>query len=411
MPDLAVVNAGELVTCREGSPDGGLGIIEDGALLVERGKVAWVGTTKEYRRKTVGRAARMVDAGGVLVTPGFVDPHTHLLFAGSREDELERKVAGESYTEILRAGGGIARTVRDTRRAPTSQIIAESKSRILNLERAGVTTAEVKTGYGQNLENELRMLDALHGLRREVDIELVPTFLGLHAKPPEFKGSSEYVDYAAKQMLPEVAKRKDKPEFSDCFLEEGFFSKSECSRYLRASAKLGFKLKVHADEFGDSGGASLAGELRCVSADHLGKSSKEGFGSLAKNGVTAVLLPGTSFFSGIPYADAKGAMAAGCTVALGTDLSPNSWIESPQLVMSLACIGMKLTPAQALLGFTKNAARALGREDIGVLKPGSAADFLVHKYASYRFLPYQTGGHYVSKAFKRGREVYRSEVD
>ncbi|MBI3841396.1 MAG: imidazolonepropionase [Thaumarchaeota archaeon] len=407
---LALINAGELVTCAGArrAPDvEQLGIIEDGAFVAERGKVSWVGTTREYRRKTFGRPAKVVDAHGSLVTPGFVDPHTHLLFAGSREDELKRKVAGESYTEILRSGGGIARTVRETRAATSEAVVRESLGRLAQLMRNGVTTAEVKTGYGQSVREELRMVSALRMLRAEArGVEVVPTLMGLHSTPAEAGSVGEYVRQVVGEMLPRVAKMKDKPAFSDCFCEEGVFSREECSRYLKASKLLGFGCKVHADEFSESGGAYLAAEAGCVSADHLGRSEPEGIRKMAEAGVTAVLLPGTSLFSGIPYADARMILGAGCRVALGTDLSPNSWVESPQIVMSLACAGMRLSPARALLGFTREAARGLGREDLGLLAPGSAADFVVHGLPNHGFLPYRVGGRYVKKVFKGGREAW-----
>lgn len=375
-------------------------------MLVDHGKVTWVGTTRDLRRKSLGKPTRTVDARGGLVTPGFVDPHTHLVFAGSREDELERKIRGESYTTILAAGGGIARTTRETRTATMKQIIQESSQRLDQLLKSGVTCAEVKTGYGQRFKDELRLLDAIKKLGATSRVELVPTFLGLHASPPEFKNAKDYTDYAIREMLPKVAGLKARPAFSDCFCEEGVFSRGECSRYLRASRELGFSLKIHADEFAESGGASLAAETGCVSADHLGKSALSGIREMARRGVTAVLLPGTSLYSAIPYADARAILDEGCDVALGTDLSPNSWIESPQFVMSLACSAMRMTPADALLGFTCNAAKAIARKDIGTLAVGSSADFVIHSVSGHRFLPYRVGGRYVREVFKSGNRVY-----
>lgn len=408
MPDLVLINAGELVTCSGvgGTAEERLGVVEGGALVVDDGLIAWAGTTRELKRKTIGRPKRTVDAEGGLVTPGLVDPHTHLVFAGSREDELERKVEGESYTSILAGGGGIVRTVRETRDASAAKIAAESGERLSQLLRNGVTTAEVKTGYGQRLEDELKLLDAIARLRKYADVEVVPTLLGLHATPPEFGGSSEYTDYAIREMLPALAKAKRRAVFSDCFCEDGVFSREECARYLRASRELGFALKVHADEFTESGGAHLAADLGCVSADHLGSAEPSGIEAMSRKGVTAVLLPGTSLYSNIPYADARAIAKSGCRVALGTDLSPNSWVESPQMVMSLACNGMRMTPAQALLGFTRNAAAALSRNDLGFIGVGSAADFVIHSLPGYRFLPYRVGGSYVRRVFKRGREAY-----
>ena len=403
-PDLAVVKAEELVTIEV--DDGSLGIIEDGALVVEGGRVAWTGSTAEFRRKSFAKPRKLVDATGKLVTPGFVDPHTHLVFAGSREDELERKIAGESYVSILEGGGGNSRTMVETREVGRARRVAEARGRVEQLARNGVTTAEVKTGYGQNLTSELKMLDVTKSLNRVGPIELVPTFLGLHARPPEFGKTDEYVDYSIRTMLPEVAKRR--PAFSDCFCEEGVFSREQCGKYLRASKSLGLALKIHADEFADSGGASLAAEMGCISADHLGKSGREGAEEMAKKGVVAVLLPGTSLYSNIGFADAKMIGSAGCRIALGTDLSPNSWIESPQHEMMLACNAMKMTPGAALRGVTVEAARALGRSDIGRLSPGVKADFVIHDLPSYRFLPYRVGGGYVSAVFKDGKEIFSS---
>jgi imidazolonepropionase len=247
-------------------------------------------------------------------------------------------------------------------------------------------------------------MNAISALSRIEKMDLVPTFLGLHASPPEFKRSVDYVRYAINVMLPAVASLK--PAFSDCFCEEGVFSREECLKYLRASEALGLRLKIHADEFGDSGGASLAARIRCVSADHLGKSAREGLEKMAERNVVAVLLPGTSLFSGIRFADVKTVRDAGCEIALGTDMSPNSWIESPQFVMALACAGMRMTPAEVLRGFTVNAAKAIGRADIGRLAPGYAADFVIHRLPSHRFLPYRVGGDYVERVFKGGVVVH-----
>ena len=404
-----MIHAAELVTCRGHgeTPEESLGLIEDGAIGVDGGKVSWVGTTEEFNRKGI-KARKTVDASGKLVTPGFVDPHTHLVYAGSREDELERKVAGESYASILASGGGIMRTLKETRSASSERIARESSDRLRQLLRNGVTTAEVKTGYGQSVDGELKMLEAIRLLKETSKVELVPTFLGLHATPPEYKRGSDYVDFAIRRLIPAVSSAETRCAFSDCFCEEGVFSREECKRYLRASKEAGFGLKIHADEFAESGGASLAAELGCTSADHLGRSDPSGFGSMAAKGVSAVLLPGTSLSSFIPYADARTIIRAGCNVALGTDLSPNSWIESPQLVMSLACSGMKLTPAEALLGFTRNAATAIGRQDLGTLTEGSSADIVVHSVPSYRFLPYRIGGQYVESVFRKGEVVFGS---
>lgn len=410
MFDLALVHAGELVTCsgKGGTAEEKLGIVEDGALLVAGGRVVWTGTTRQLRQKSLGKVERKVDAHGDLVTPGFVDPHTHLVFAGSREDELERKASGESYVSILAGGGGILRTVRETKSSTPARLVKESMGRLGRLAKNGVTTAEVKTGYGLDRAGETKMLGAIQRLGKASPVELVPTFLGLHARDPGFKDTKGYVDYVVREVLPTMARGKDRPVFADCFCEEGVFTAAECARYLRASRDFGFRLKIHADEFADSGGAAVAAQLGCVSADHLGRSSASGIEAMARRGVVAVLLPGTSLYSSIPYADARGILDAGCRVALGSDLSPNSWVESPQFVMGLACTAMKMTPAQALLGFTRHAAEAIAREDLGTLTEGSQADFVIHRVPSYRFIPYRVGGSYVREVFKYGRLAYCS---
>jgi imidazolonepropionase len=411
---LALVNAGELVTCPDSRGKGGvesLGIVNDGALIVQGGRVAWVGSMKEFKQRKGGTPEMVVDAEGGLVTPGFVDPHTHLVFAGSREDELERKIAGESYTDILMSGGGIVRTIKDTRKARLDEIVGQSAVRLGELVRNGVTTVEVKTGYGQDLETELKLIKAIGRLRALGKIGIVSTFLGLHAKPPEQKTSEEFVRATIGGILPAVARLADRPTFSDCFCEDGVFDRDQCDRYLKASKALGFGLKIHADEFTDSGGASLAAESGCVSADHLGFGEREGLRQMAERKVAAVLLPMTSFYSGIKYADARGTIESGCTVALGTDLSPNSWVESPQLVMSVACTSLRMSPAEALLGFTRNAAQAVGQDDVGSLVVGSKADFVVHNLESYRFLPYRVGGRYVKTVFKEGKKLFEARGD
>ncbi|MBI3859752.1 MAG: imidazolonepropionase [Thaumarchaeota archaeon] len=410
MASVAVINARELLVCSgaDATDDdvSSLGIIEDGALLSINGDVAWVGTTGEFRRKSFGKVGKVMDAGQGVVTPGFVDPHTHLVFSGSREDELERKGRGESYTSILKSGGGILKTFRETGRSSVSKIVEQSKSRLNQLQANGVTTIEVKTGYGGRLKEEIKLLKSIAALRRSAGADLTATFLGLHAKHPEFRTSGDHVDYAIKRMLPFIAGLRDRPAFSDCFCEEGVFSRDECARYLSASKRLRFALKIHADEFSDTKGASLAAEAGCTSADHLGYADHEGVLKMAREGVVPVLLPTTSLYSGIKYADAQAFVKAGCRVALGTDLSPNSWVESPQIVMAVACTALKLSPAQSVMGFTSNAAAAIGRKDIGSLEVGKRADFVVHSVPSYRFLPYRVGGRYVSKVVRCGKVVF-----
>ncbi|MEM0117833.1 MAG: imidazolonepropionase [Conexivisphaerales archaeon] len=407
--DISLYNAGELVTMngKEGGSDGEetLGIIHDGAFIVREGRFAWVGTTQELKEKG-HKSSIIIDANGQVVLPGLIDPHTHLIFAGSREDELERKIKGESYMDILRSGGGINRTLVMTRAATEEQLLTLAYNRIKQLISSGVTTVEVKTGYCQQLEGELKLLRVISRLNRECGIDVIGTFLGLHTLPPEFRSGEEYTSYVMKVMLPNVAASEARPVFADCFCEEGLFSSALCERYLNLSSQMGFKLKIHADEFSDAHGAEVAARTGCTSADHLENSSSEGLKMMATKGVTAVLLPLTAFYSRIRQPNFKRIKESGCTFALGTDLCPNSWVESPQLVMAFACVELGMTPAEALAGFTTGAARALSLNDRGAIKEGNLADFAMYEMPSYRFLPYRIGGSYVRSVYKRGIRIY-----
>lgn len=408
MHQLAVIDSAQLVTLNNFTAKGPineftLGIIEDGALVVDEGRISWVGTSKELRQSGI-EAKKIINAEGCLVTPGFVDPHTHLIFAGSREDELDRKMSGESYMEILRSGGGIIRTIRETRKSGIKKLLEESMLRLNNLVRNGVTTIEVKTGYGQNLKDELKMLKVANLLNKS-GVDVVPTYLGLHALPEEFRSAEEYSVYVIKEVIPTISSYSYRPIFSDCFCEEGIFDKNICRKYLLASRKYGLKLKIHADEFSRAGGAELAAELGCISADHLENSSKRAFRMMAKRGVSAVLLPGTAFYSRISYPDIGSIRDSGCNIALGTDISPNSWIESPQLVMALAVNEMRMTAAESLVAFTAGASLALGLTDRGMIKVGMKADFVIHDIPNYKFLPYRIGGNYIRYVFKDGQEL------
>ncbi|MDG6934115.1 MAG: imidazolonepropionase [Nitrososphaerota archaeon] len=415
-PDLAVVNISQLVTnskCSVGQTvdEDSLGIINDGAMIVDNGKITWTGSMQQYRALNLGKPGRLIDATGRLVTPGFVDPHTHLVFGGSREDEFERKLKGESYKQILDSGGGIKRTIMSTRESSVEALFDAAQSRLKQLISCGVTTIEVKTGYGQDLNTEEKILKVAQLLEEHSGIDIIPTFLGLHSTPPEYGSASDYTRYIIRDVLPKIATLSYRPVFSDCFCESGIFDQDLCRSYLKASSTFGFRLKIHADEFGASGGAELAAETGCTSADHLENSTEAGLLSMAERGVVAVLLPATALYSGIKPPDAKRIQKLGCTIALGTDLSPNSWVESPQLVMMLACTQMGLSPAQALSAFTFGASLALARDDTGRLVPGAKADFVIHEVPDYRFLVYRIGGQYVSSVFKSGVQIYRKQQD
>jgi len=395
-----------------------LGLIEDGAVAVSRGLVTLVGTTEEVLAQT--EAEEMLDASNRVVMPGFVDPHTHLVFAGSREDEFESRLRGTTYMEIMAAGGGIMSTVRATRVATLPQLIAQSRGRLDRMLAHGTTTAEAKSGYGLNVDDELKMLEAIRQLDATHPVDLVPTFLGAHAVPVEFKGrADEYVEVVINEMLP-LAERElrenasgasapSMPFFCDVFCEEGVFSVGQSRRILERARELGFGLKVHADEFKPLGGTRLAVELGAVSADHLVCTPVDEIEALAGSDTIAVSLPGTPFGLGHhEYTPARQIIEAGGALALATDLNPGTcYCESMQIIIALACRYMRLTPAEAIAATTLNAAHALGLGDrVGSLETGKRADILVLDIPNYRHLGYHFGVNLVERVIKSGQLLY-----
>ena len=394
-----------------------LGLIENGAVAASRGLITLVGTTEEVLAQT--EAEEMIDASNGVVMPGFVDPHTHLVFAGSREDEFESRLKGATYMEIMAAGGGIMSTVRATRAATLPQLIAQSRERLDRMLAHGTTTAEAKSGYGLNVEDELKMLEAIRQLDATHPIDLVPTFLGAHAVPVEFKGRvDEYVEMVVNEMLP-LAERELRgntsvpsvPFFCDVFCEEGVFSLSQSRRILERAKELGFGLKIHADEFKPLGGTRLAVELGAVSADHLVCTPVEEIEALAGSDTIAVSLPGTPFGLGHhEYTPARQIIEAGGALALATDLNPGTcYCESMQFIIALACRYMRLTPAEAIAAATLNAAHAIGLGDrVGSLETGKKADILVLNISNYRHLGYHFGVNLVEKVIKSARVLWRN---
>lgn len=396
--DLVVTGIGELATLagapgpRVGGAMSELGLVRRAALAADRGRLVFVGPEARLRRAVRLRPGATVwDAGGACVVPGWVDAHTHLLFAGDRHDEVGRKVRGASYAEIAARGGGLYRTVRATRRATAPTLLAESAARLRRIAAGGTTTLEVKSGYALTHEGELRLLELIPVLARRTGLRLVPTFLGAHAVPPEYRGRSRaYLERLVRATLPEVARRR-LASACDVFCEPGFFSVAEARRLLRAAAALGLATTIHADEFVRSGGARLAAELRCRSADHLLATNARDRAALARARVPAVLLPVTPFASMVPSSGLGRAMVdAGVPTALGSDLSPNSWVESMGVVLSHAVYAFRLTPAEALTAATVNAAHALGVGDVaGSLAVGRDADFSVYPTTSVEEIPYR----------------------
>lgn len=416
--DLLVHSAAQV--CVVPSPGGGpqrgealgeTGIVEDGAVALRSGRVVAVGPTAALRADY--DAGRTLDVGGKVVTPGFVDPHTHVVWAGDRAAEFEMRVAGASYMDIMSAGGGINSTVRQTREASVDELVAQTRPRLERMLAYGTTTVEAKTGYGLDTQNEIKMLEALLKLDAELPIDIVPTFLGAHAVPPEFEGrTDDYVDLVVEEMTPGVgawAREKDVPRlFCDVFCEEGVFDVAQSRRILEAGREAGMALKIHADEFVGLGGTALAVELGAASADHLVATPEEDIAALGQGETVAVGLPGTPFGLGEEaYTPAGAILKAGGALAIATDCNPGTgWCESMQFVMALAARYMQLTPAQALVAATLNAAHAVGLGDeVGSLEVGRRADVLVLDIPDYRHLGYRFGTNLVQTVIKNGQIV------
>src|SRR5512138_2511907 len=402
---------------QRGKSLGTLGIIENGAVLVRDERIVAVGTTDELRASYPNEPT--LDAANCVLMPGFVDPHTHVIWGGDRASEFEMKMSGKPYLEILAEGGGILSTVRQTRTASIETLIAQTRPRLLRMFRHGTTTVEAKTGYGLQTATELRLLKALLALDDENPIDLVMTFLGAHAIAPEFKDNPQgYTDLVCETMLPILkewwethAPRLALP-FVDVFCENKAFDLEQSRQILTKAASLGFPLKIHADEFDNLGGASLAVELGAASADHLVKTSDADIAALARSDTVAVALPCTPFgLAERDYTPARKIIDAGGILALATDCNPGTaWNESMQFVISLACRFLGMTPAQAIGASTINAAHAIRRADtIGSLELGKKADLLILGVPDYRHLGYRFGTNLVRQVVKRGR-VYAVNV-
>lgn len=405
---LLIVHAAELLTLKgaSGPRRGGgmkeLGLVEDGAVCVAGARIVDVGTTDEVEARHP-RARKRIDASGRVVMPGFVDAHTHAIFAGSREREVEWKAQGLSYAEIAARGGGILHTVEATRSASEEDLALEGARRLGRMMSAGTTTAEVKSGYGLRTDDEAKMLRAAAKAGGRSGVDVVPTFLGAHTVPPEFgRDRGAYVSLVAGTMLDTIASRH-LASFCDVFVDDGFFTPDEGRRILGRAKALGLRPKLHADELADCGGGALAAEVGAISADHLLRVSVESMDAMARHRVVGVLLPATSLASRLPFADGRGLVDADVPVALGTDFNPNCWCESMQFAIALSCHHNGLRPAEAIVAATINAAHAIGREsEAGSLEPGKLADLLILDVPSYRHLGYRIGGNVVETVVKRG---------
>ncbi len=417
--DLLITNASQV--CVIPGPDGpqrgpqlgDLGLIANGAIAVADGKIVAVGDTAVLTSHYY--APQVINAHGRAVIPGFVDPHTHIPWLGDRAAEFEQRIAGASYMEIMAAGGGIMSTVRATRQASVADLVADNLPRLARMLQHGATSAETKTGYGLETAAELRQLDAIRALHQAQPIELTATFLPAHAIPAEYHGRTEtYVQLVIDEMLPAGAawaQEHKTPLFCDVFCEQGVFDVDQTRRILTTAAALGYRLKVHADEFVGLGGTKLAVELGAISADHLVKTPVEDIAALGAGDTIAVGLPGTPFgLAERDYTPAQAILQAGGALALATDCNPGTcWCESMQMVIALACRYMKLTQAQALVAATLNAAHAIGRgQEIGSLEPGKQADILILDTADYRQLGYRFGINLVQQVIKKGQVVWPS---
>jgi imidazolonepropionase len=405
--DLLLTDIGQLVTMswpgREGPWRGPLTevpLIEDAAVAMSEGRIVAAGPARDVVADCEATVTR--SAGGKVVLPGFVDPHTHLPWFGSREQEFEQKRAGVSYAEIAQAGGGIRATTRAVRQASLDDLVAAARPRLDRMLSLGTTTAEAKSGYGLELEAERRQLQAVARLQREHPIDLVATNLAAHEIPDEWRDDrAGWVRELCERILPELAPLC---EFVDVFCEDHVFTVDESRRILSAAKALGYKIKIHADELVPTGGAELAVELGAVSADHLGKTGPAGIRALAESETVAVLLPGTSFYLGLDvHAPARAMLDAGVAVALATDLNPGSCLtESVPMILTLACLQLRMSPAEALVAATRNAACAIDRRDRGVIEPGKRADLVIWDVPSWRYIPTHFGVSLVNTVIAAG---------
>ena len=416
MPSIALLHASQLVTlagpprARRGKELSELGIISDGAFVAAGGKITHVGKSTEIEKLCDGET-EVIDARGCIVLPGFVDAHTHLVFAGNRLDDFEARARGETYEQIAKRGGGIQTTVRATRAASEDELCALAKRRASWFLRNGTTMVEAKSGYGLTLEDELKILRVIQRVGKETPLETVPTFLGAHAVPAEFREDrAGYISLIIEEMLPRIA-RERLAEYCDIFCERDYFDVEDVRRILTAAKQHGLKLRMHVDQLTNGGGAKLAAELGATTADHLEQTAADGISALAKANIQPVLLPGSVYALGSKkYPDARAMIDAGLAVILATDFNPGS-SPSPSMPMmlSLAVTQMRMSPTEAVTAATVNAAASLNRMDeIGSLEVGKLANFAICDCEDYRELAYWFGGSLVRHVFVRGVSVSRN---
>ena len=408
--NLALINIKQLVTVashgartKVGSGMHDLGILENACVITDGSLIRSVALMKEVTMSSI-KEATVIDCADRVVMPGFVDSHTHALFAGSREEEFGMRAAGLTYEDIAARGGGILSTVKQVRASSKKELKKQSRRFIAAMLQHGTTTVEIKSGYGLDMDNEIKMLEAINELADEEVMTIVPTFLGAHAVPPEYQDKKgAYVELVCEKMIPYVA-RKHLAPFCDVFCEKGYFEVADSARVFTAALEHGMKLKIHAEELSPLGGAELAGKLGAVSADHLEYITENGIQTLRDGNVVATLLPGVSFFLNHLFAPARKLIEAGVAVALATDFNPGSCMSySMPLAMTIACTHMGMSPEEVIAAATLNAAAALDlSKEVGSIEVGKKADMIVLDVPNYKFLPYHFGENHVEKVIKNG---------
>ena len=416
MSALLIKNLAQIATptgkgLKKGKAMGDITILGDGAIYMEDGLIRLVGTTADVCGRVDETKCNVMDGTGKCALPGFVDSHTHFVFGGYRHEEFVKRLEGATYMEIMKMGGGIQNTVNATRKASFEELAESGKKRLSLMLRQGVTTVEGKSGYGLDLDCEIKQLKVMKALNEAQPVDVAATFLGAHAVPPEYKNrEDEFIDYLIAEVLPAV-KEQDLAEFCDIFCEEGVFSVEQSGKLLLAAREMGFTPKIHADEIVSLGGGELAAEVGAISADHLLRVSEKGIEDLAAKDVTATLLPCTAFCLNKPYAPARELIDRGCGVAVASDFNPGSCFAcSIPLIFATSVIHMKMTIEETLTAMTLNGAAALNRAgSIGSIEAGKKADIVLLQYPDYRFLVYHTGSPVVDTVIKSGKVVFKDE--
>ena len=412
MSNLIIKNAAQVVTCKSNGAKFGkdmsdINMLENASIVAENGLIKDIDTSENIAKKYDETKYDVIDATNKAVLPGFVDSHTHFVFGGYRADEFSWRLRGDSYMDIMNRGGGIVNSVTGTRCASEEELIQLGKKRLDEMLSFGVTSVEGKSGYGLDKETELKQLRVMKKLNEIHPIDISTTFMGAHATPKEFAGKTDdYVDFIINEVLPEVA-NQNLAEFFDVFCEQNVFSVEQSRKMYLKAKQYGMKLKIHADEIVQLGGAELAAELDMISADHLLHASDEGIKAMAQKKVINTLLPTTAFCLKEPFARARYMIDSNGAVALGTDFNPGSnFTNSIPLMFALACIYMNMSIEEAVNAMTINGAAAIDKADtVGSIQIGKKADIVILKYPSYRFLPYHTGVNIVEKVIKNGKLV------